>query len=203
MAQVHGMMLGHNTEELMALIGYARCSTTQQDTTAQLDGLSAAGCDQLFSEHISGAAPFSQRIQLQAAIAACQPGDVLLVAKLDRIGRTMEDCVGRVAELLDRDIHVRTLDGRVDTKGLGKMAKLVCGILAAAAEIERELILERTAEGRERAMARGVAFGPKRRWDDHQAELVRNLRSEGQSYGQISKGTGHSIRTIRRMLGVG
>ena len=65
---------------------------------------------------------------------ACFPGDGLL----DRLGRSMEDCVARVAGLLDDGIHVRTLDGRVDTKGLGKMAKLVVGILAAAAEIERE-----------------------------------------------------------------
>jgi len=71
-------------------------------------------------------------LQVQAAIAACQPGDLLQVGKLDRLGRTMEDCISRVAELLDRDTQVRTLDGRVDTKGLGRIAKLVCGILAAA-----------------------------------------------------------------------
>ena len=186
----------------MAQIGYARCSTTGQDTQAQLDGLAAAGVGRLFSEYISGAAPFAERVQLQAAIAACQPGDVLVVGKLDRLGRTMEDCVSRVAELLDAGIHVRTLDGRVDTKGLGKMAKLVVGILAAAAEIERELILERTAEGRQRAMAKGVAFGPKRKWSDAEGDLVRTLRAQGQSYGQIAKGTGKSVTTVRRILGV-
>lgn len=186
----------------MAQIGYARCSTTKQDTAAQLDGLKAAGVDQLFSEYISGAAPFADRVQLQAAIAACQEGDVLVIGKLDRLGRTMEDCVSRVAELLDAGIHVRTLDGRVDTLALGKMAKLVVGILAAAAEIERELILERTSEGRERAMVAGVKFGPKRKWSDEEAELVRLLRSQGQSYGQIAKSTGKSITTVRRILGV-
>ena len=111
--------------DLMALVGYARCSTTHQDTAAQLQGLEAAQCDQVFSEYIGGAAPYDQRVELQNAISACNPGDVLVVAKLDRLGRTMEDCVSRVAELLDRDIHVRTLDGRVDTKGLGQMAKMV------------------------------------------------------------------------------
>jgi DNA invertase Pin-like site-specific DNA recombinase len=188
--------------EAVAQIGYARCSTTGQDTAAQLDGLKAAGVDQLFSEYISGAAPFAERLQLQKAIAACREGDVLVLAKLDRLGRTMEDCVSRVAELLDTGIHVRTLDGRVDTKGLGKMAKLVVGILAAAAEIERELILERTREGRERAKAKGVPFGPKRKWSDAEAELVRTLRGQGQSYGQIAKGTGKSVTTVRRILGV-
>lgn len=186
----------------MAQIGYARCSTTGQDTAAQLEALEAVGVDQLFSEYISGAAPFSERVQLQQAIAACKPGDSLVVSKLDRLGRTMEDCVSRVAELLDSGVHVSTLDGRVDTKGLGKMAKLVVGILAAAAEIERELILERTAEGRERAKAQGVPFGPKRKWTDAEGDLVRALRAQGQSYGQIAKGTGKSITTIRRILGV-
>jgi putative DNA-invertase from lambdoid prophage Rac len=186
----------------MATVAYARCSTTKQDTTAQIDALQGAGCDQLFSEYISGAAPFSERLQLQAAIAACQPGDVLLVAKLDRLGRTMEDCISRVAELLDRDIHVRTLDGRVDTKGLGRMAKLVCGILAAAAEIERELILERTTEGRMRAKAKGTHMGRPIRYSPEQADLVRTLRSQGQSYGQIAKASGFTTSRVRRILGV-
>ena len=67
----------------------------------------------------------------------------LMVCGTGGLGRTMEDCVSRVAELLDRDIHVRILDGRVDTKGLGKM---VVGLLAAAAEIERDLLLERALQ---------------------------------------------------------
>ena len=98
--------------------------------------------------------PYDQRVGLLNPISACHAGDVLVVAKLDRLGRTMKDCVSRVAKLLDRDIHVQTLNGRVDTKGLGKM---VVGLLAAAVEIERDLLLERTAEGLERAVASGVA----------------------------------------------
>ncbi len=188
----------------MALIGYARCSTVQQDTELQLAKLKEAGVPEAttFSEYISGAAPFAERLQLQAAIAACEPGDVLVMRSLDRLGRTMEDCVSRAAELLDRGIHVRTLDGRVDTLGLGKMAKLVIGILAAAAEIERELIRERTQAGIEKARAEGVPFGPKRKWSAAEAELVRSLREQGQSYGQIAKGTGKTVSTVRRMLGV-
>lgn len=184
----------------MALIGYARCSTTKQDTAAQLDALAGANCDQLFSEHISGAAPYDQRTELQAAIAACSAGDVLVVAKLDRLGRSMEDCVARVAGLLDADINVLTLDGRVDTKGLGKMAKLVVGILAAAAEIERDLILERTDEGRERAMAAGVKFGRKRTWTPELAATVKQFRADRKSYGEISKSLNISIGKVRRIL---
>lgn len=186
----------------MALIGYARCSTTQQDTQAQIDALLAAGVspDCLFSEHVSGAAPLRERPKLQAALAALQSGDELLVAKLDRLGRSMEDCVSRVAELLDRGIDVRTLDGRVATKPLGKMAKLVVGILAAAAEIERELILERTEEGRQRAMAQGVKFGRKRTWRESQAEHVCELADQGLSHRQIAAKVGLSASTVRRII---
>ena len=99
-------------------------------------------------------------MELQRAIDACQPGDELLIPKLDRLGRTMEDCVSRVAELLERDVHVRTLDGRVDTKGLGTMAKPVVGVLAAAVQVERELSMERSREGIQAARNKGVPFGP-------------------------------------------
>lgn len=186
----------------MALIGYARCSTVGQDLGAQLDALAAAGvpADRLFSEKISGAAPLADRQQLRAALAALQPGDVLVVAKLDRIGRSMEDCVSRVAELLDRDIHVRTLDGRVDTKALGKMAKLVVGILASAAEIERELLLERTEEGRQRALAAGVKFGRKRTYRPEQAAHVRELVGQGIPHRKVAAMAGLSATTVRRIL---
>ena len=186
----------------MALVGYARCSTTPQELEHQLEGLKAALVDQLFSEHISGAAPFSERVELQRAIDACRPGDVLLIPKLDRLGRTMEDCVSRVAELLERDVHVRTLDGRVDTKGLGTMAKPVVGVLAAAVQVERELSLERSREGIQAARNKGVPFGPKRKYTNEQAEHVRDLRAQGKSYGSISKATGLTVSTVRRILGV-
>jgi DNA invertase Pin-like site-specific DNA recombinase len=183
------------------LIGYARVSTVGQDHASQIDALNAAGVAELFQEKISGAAPFAERLQLQAALATLEPGDVLVLTKLDRLGRTMEEAVSRVAELLDRGCHVRTLDGRVDTLGLGKMAKLVVGILAAAAEIERDLILERTAEGRQRAQAGGVKFGRKRSYRPEQAALVLELADAGDSHRVIAKKTGLSATTVRRVLG--
>ena len=183
----------------MALVGYARCSTTPQER-APARGPQGP-IDQLFSEHISGAAP-SERVELQRAIDACQPGDELLIPKLDRLGRTMEDCVSRVAELLERDVHVRTLDGRVDTKGLGTMAKPVVGVLAAAVQVERELSMERSREGIQAARNKGVPFGPKRKYTNDQAQHVRDLRAQGKSYGAISKATGLTVSTVRRILGV-
>jgi len=189
----------------VALVGYARCSTIGQDLGAQLEAITAAGVapDLLFSEKVSGAAPLSERPQLRAALEVLKPGDVLVVSKLDRLGRSMEDCVSRVADLLDRDVHVRTLDGRVDTKALGKMAKLVVGILASAAEIERELILERTNEGRVRAKQTGVKFGRKRIYTAAQAEHVQRLHGEGMTHRKIAAAIGLSATTVRRILEAG
>lgn len=184
-------------------IGYARVSTVGQDHASQLDALNAAGVDLLFSEKISGVAPFAERLQLQAALAALEPGDVLVLTKLDRLGRTMEEAVSRVAELLDRGCHVKTLDNRVDTLALGRMAKLVCGILSAAAEIERELILERTAEGRQRAQVGGVKFGRKRSYKPEQAAHVLELADAGDSHRAIAKKSGLSATTVRRILADG
>lgn len=186
----------------MALIGYARCSTLGQDLGAQLDALAAAGvpADRIFSEKVSGAAPIADRKELRRALAALESGDTLVISKLDRLGRTMEDCVSRVAELLDRDVHVLTLDGRVDTKGLGKMAKLVCGLLAAAAEIERDLILERTEEGRQRALAAGVKFGRKRTYRPEQADHVKELVGQGIPHRKVAAMAGLSATTVRRIL---
>lgn len=186
----------------MALIGYARCSTVGQNLDGQIDALVAAGVDPaaIHAEKVSGAAPLADRPQFRAALAALAPGDVLVVSKLDRLGRTMEDCVSRVADLLDRGVHVKTLDGRVDTVGLGKMAKLVCGILAAAAEIERSLILERTEEGRVRAMTAGVKFGRKRSYSPAQADHVLRLIGEGMTHRTVAAATGLSATTVRRIL---
>jgi DNA invertase Pin-like site-specific DNA recombinase len=197
-------MLRQDREQAMALIGYARCSTSQQDTAAQIAALQAAGVDaaRIFSEHVSGVAPLAERPQLVAAMAACEPGDVLILPKLDRLGRSMVEAVTRVSDLLDRGVHIRTLDGRIDTLPMGPMAKLIVGLLAAMAELERDLILTRTAEGRERAMAQGVKFGPKRKWSDAEALLVRSLRDEGRSYGEISRSTGKTVSTVRRILAV-
>jgi putative DNA-invertase from lambdoid prophage Rac len=181
-------------------IGYARVSTVGQDHASQIEALNAAGVDVLFSEKISGAAPFAERLQLQATLAALEPGEVLVLTKLDRLGRTMEEAVSRVAELLDRGCHVRTLDNRVDTLGLGKMAKLVVGILAAAAEIERDLILERTEEGRLRALAAGVKFGRKHSYKPAQAEHVKELAAQGHPHRKVAGMVGLSATTVRRIL---
>ena len=186
--------------QMTNLIGYARVSTVGQDHASQIDGLKAAGCIEIYSEKISGAAPYEERLELQAALAALTEGDVLIVSKLDRIGRTLAEVITRVTELLERGVNIKSLDGRVDTQALGKMAPLVISMLAACADIERQFILERTNEGRERAMTAGVKFGRKRSYSSDQSALVVRLIGEGQSQRQVAKATGLSATTVRRVL---
>ena len=93
------------------------------------------------------------------------------------------------------------LDGRVDTKGLGTMAKPVVGVLAAAVRVERELSMERPVRASGRPQ-QGRALWPQRKYTNDQAEHVRDLRSQGKSYGSISKATGLTVSTVRRILEV-
>ena len=181
-------------------IGYARVSTSQQDEAAQVAALKAAGCSQVFSERISTRVPDKDRAQLQAALAALREGDELVISKLDRLGRTQVEVIVRLNDLQQQGVHVRTLDGLINTRALGKMAPLVVGLLTGLAEVERELIRERTLESIEHRRATGGDLGGRRRsYTPEQAALVARLRSEGQSVRAVAKSTGLSLATIDRI----
>ena len=181
-------------------IGYARVSTSQQDEAAQVAALKAAGCAQVFSERISTRVPDKDRAQLQAALAALQEGDELVVSKLDRLGRTQVEVIVRLNDLQQQGVHVRTLDGLINTRALGKMAPLVVGLLTGLAEVERELIRERTLESIEHRRTTGGDLGGRRRsYTPEQAALVARLRQEGQSVRSVAKATGLSLATIDRI----
>lgn len=181
-------------------IGYARVSTAQQDEAAQVAALEAAGCELVFHERVSTRVKDTDRHQLQACLQALQPGDELVVAKLDRLGRTQVEVINRLHDLQEQGVHVRTLDGLINTAALGKMAPLVVGLLTGLAEVERSLIRERTMESIEHRRATGKSLGGRRRsYKPEQAALVRRLRAEGASVRQVAKATGLSLATIDRI----
>lgn len=182
-------------------IGYARVSTASQDEAAQVAALKAAGCSQVFSERVSTRVSDKDREQLQACLQALQPGDELVISKLDRLGRTQVEVIVRLNDLQQQGIHVRTLDGLINTAALGKMAPLVVGLLTGLAEVERELIRERTLESIEHRRSTGGDLGGRRKsYTPQQAALVRRLRSEGESIRSVSKATGLSLATIDRII---
>lgn len=186
---------------MMAQIGYARVSTTRQDEAAQVAALEAAGCTEVFAERISTRTRDRDRAQLRAALARLQPGDELVVCKLDRLGRTQVEVINRLHELQQQGIHVRTLDGLINTKALGKMAPLVIGLLTGLAEVERELIRERTQESIEHRRAIGGDLGGRRKsYRPEQVELAKTLSDQGKSVREIARMVGLSKSVVGRVL---
>lgn len=90
-------------------IGYARCSTTHQDTTAQTHELRGAGCVEVFAETVSSLALLEKRHQLRACLELLQEGDELVISKLDRLGRSQVEVINRLAYFQEKGIHIRTL----------------------------------------------------------------------------------------------
>ena len=141
----------------MALIGYARVSTADQTLALQLDALRAAGCEQVFEDHASGAK--ADRPGLAEAIAYVRRGDTLVTWKLDRLGRSMAHLIETVRLLDARGVGFRSLTEGVDTTTPG--GTLVFHLFGALAQFERDLIRERTNAGLKAAEARGHKGGRK------------------------------------------
>lgn len=139
------------------LIGYARVSTQDQNSELQLDALTAAGCEQIFQEKLSG--KNRERPELETCLKVLRPGDRLIVWRLDRLGRSLTDLVQIVHDLQVRNIGFQSLTESIDTVSAG--GKLIFHMFAALAEFERNLIKERTIAGLAAARARGRKGGRK------------------------------------------
>lgn len=135
-------------------IGYARVSTDDQDLSLQLDALSAI-CATVYSEKVSGSA--KARPQLAACLQALRKGDVLVVWRLDRLGRSMAELVAIVGDLASRGVGLRSLTEQIDTSSAS--GKLIFHFFSAVAEFERQTIRERTNAGLVAARARGRVGG--------------------------------------------
>jgi|TARA_R100000084_G_scaffold108020_1_gene69597 DNA invertase Pin-like site-specific DNA recombinase len=180
------------------MIGYARVSTTSQSTDAQVEELKQAGCDRIFHEKVSSRVPEEKRIQLQASLAVLEPGDCWTISKLDRAGRTMVEVINRLHDLQSRGIHVKTLDGLLDTRALGKMAPLVIGLLTGLAEVEREMIRERTQESVEHRRRTGGDLGGRPGLAQVKKDHILKLREDGHSLRSIKTLTGVSLSAVQR-----
>lgn len=178
------------------LIGYARVSTPEQDLTPQLEALRGAGCDRTFSDKASGAK--ANRAGLAEALSHSRAGDVLVVWKLDRLGRTMKGLVDLAAELADRGVGLRSLTDGIDTSGTA--GKLVFHILAAMAEMERDLNRERTTAALIIARREGRVGGRKTVMTPKRLAAARQLVASGMSIREIAPAIGVSVPTLYRHL---
>lgn len=182
----------------MTVWGYARVSTLDQDTAPQLDALRRAGVDDehLVTEHVSGAR--AQRPGLSRLLEQLEAGDVLTVWKLDRLGRSVSHLVGVVDELGRRGVEFRSLTDAIDTTTpAGRMTFVV---LAAVAQFERELIVERTKAGLAAARERRGSLGRPSKVNRHQYEQVVRLHGEGKPQQAIAAATGLSRSVVGRVL---
>ncbi len=152
-------------------IGYARVSTEDQQLDLQLDVLRKEGCAKVFEEKVTGTT--NARPELQAALAALQEGDVLLVWRLDRLGRSLRHLIDIVQELETRRIGFQSLSDNIDTTSPG--GRLLFHILGAIAEFECGLISERTKAGLQAARRQGKQLGRPRCMSAEQIEQARLL----------------------------
>lgn len=181
-------------------IGYARVSTEEQNLDLQLAALREAGCIKVFRDKASGVN--ARRKGLAEAIASCGAGDVLVVWKLDRLGRSLLDLIELIEGLNDRRIGLRVLAGHgamIDTTR--PEGRMIFSILAVLAEFERELIRERTIAGMHAARARGVAIGRPRKLSQTQIRRAKTLIDSGsQSRVRVAARLGVHVATLRRAL---
>lgn len=178
------------------LIGYARVSTPEQDLAPQLVALNEAGCEKVFSDKASGAK--ANRAGLTDALSHARTGDVLVVWKLDRLGRTMKGLVDLAADLAERKIGLRSLTDGIDTAGTA--GKLVFHIMAAMAEMERDLVRERTTAALIVAKREGRVGGRKTVMTPKRIEAARKLLASGMTAREIAPTIGVSVATLYRHL---
>ncbi len=158
----------------MRLFGYARVSTSQQSLDIQVKTLKAEGVksNRIFTDKITGS--HVNRDGLRLLRIKVETGDVILVKKLDRLGRDTADMINLIKEFDEMGVAIRFLDDGISTEGT--MGKMVVTILSAVAQAERQRILERTNEGRIEAKAKGIKFGRKPTVDRN---MVLALRGQG------------------------
>ncbi|WP_133138077.1 recombinase family protein [Legionella rowbothamii] len=179
----------------MRLFGYARVSTSQQSLDIQIKELKNAGVKshRLFTDKATGS--HCDRDGLQTLRIKVEEGDVILVKKLDRLGRDTADMVQLIKEFDAMGVSIRFLDDGISTEG--PMGKMVVTILAAVAQAERQRILERTNEGRIDAKLKGVKFGRKRTVD---RDKIISLYTSGIGATEIAKQIGIGRSTVYKLL---
>lgn len=184
------------------LVGLARVSTDGQDAQLQRDALTEAGCGRIFEEKVSTRK--ADRPGLAAALDYLRPGDTLCVWKLDRLGRSVKDVLTIADDLHECGISVRILTGKLagsyTPTGEGKF---FFTMMAAFAELERDIIRERTMAGLAAARAQGRAGGRPTVMDPDRLAAARARHANGESPTQIAKALGISRASVYRHLGVG
>ncbi|MFD7750676.1 recombinase family protein [Streptomyces sp. NPDC059757] len=188
-----------NADTTGPLVAYLRVSTDSQDAQLQLDALTEAGCTKFFTDKASG--KNTDRPELTKALDYLREGDRLVVWKLDRLGRSTKDVLTIAEDLYARGVSLRiltgTLAGSYSPSGEGKF---FFTMMVAFAELERDMIVERTKAGLAAAKAQGKVGGRPKAMDTKMIRQAQALKGEGKSYGAIAKTLGVGQATVYRAL---
>jgi DNA invertase Pin-like site-specific DNA recombinase len=179
------------------LVGYARVSTGEQHLDLQRDALTKAGCEQIYTDEMSGTK--AERPGLREAMTYVRSGDTLVVWRLDRLGRSLKDLIARMEELRQRKIGFKSLHESIDTTY--PAGKLQFHIFSALAEFERDLIVERTRAGLAAARARGRFGGRKPTMTPDKIKVAASLmKDKTNKVGDICTTLGVSSATLYRYV---
>lgn len=179
------------------LIGYARVSTQDQNLELQKDALEKSGCVKIFTDIASGVK--TKRNGLEEALAYLREEDILVVWKLDRLGRSLKHLIEVVNALSERNIGFQSLQEDIDTTTSG--GKLIFHIFASLAEFERDIIRERTNAGLKAARARGRVGGRPKVMDSKKISMAKTLHNDtNNSINDICKTLNVSRATLYRYL---
>jgi DNA invertase Pin-like site-specific DNA recombinase len=183
-------------------IGYARVSTVGQDLESQQSLLQAEGCEKLYVEKVTGTST-APRKALAELLDNVRVGDIVYISKIDRLARSIIDLNKIVSELNEKDVSVVFIKDNMRFeagKNASSMNTLMFNILGSFAQFERDLIVERTTEGRDRAKANGKHMGRPASSSDKELrkaiELYRNKQDNGMSIADICKLTGVKRATL-------
>jgi DNA invertase Pin-like site-specific DNA recombinase len=176
-------------------LGYARVSTYGQTLDAQLEQLRGAACTKIFREKVTGAR--ADRRELLKMLKHLIPGDVVMVTRIDRLARSTFDLFAIVKQIVDAKAQFRSLAEPWADTGTST-GRLMLAVLGGLADVERDLIRTRTAEGRSRAKAQGKAMGRPSSLTAAQQKEATRRRTQGATLKELAKSYDRSITTMRR-----
>lgn len=178
------------------LIGYARVSTHEQNLSLQCDALTKAGCAKIYEDKISGMR--SDRPGLNALLQNLRQGDTVVVWKLDRLGRSLKGLIDFTKNLEDQGIHFKSLTDHIDTST--SAGRFFFHVMASLAQMERDLIIDRTKAGLAAAKKYGRTGGRKRKMSDSKLDSAKRLLASGRPRKEVAVNLGISIPTLYRWL---